>query len=207
MPLIRQCSELSIEYSTINLNYESKPEKALLAHYEALGYIGTYYEGTTILTILKALLLDKLAEYNSLDDRNSACTGYLESQLKMLKSKISEITPSILTIKKDKFLANFREIISKEFISLEYPDLSESFAAAMYDAINLDVYMSIANKISENPYGYRCGWPDLTIVKGEDVRFIEVKTSDKLHDSQIYTIPAMMEITPFSFSVCRLVKS
>ena len=36
----------------------------------------------------------------------------------------------------------------------------------------------------EKPYEYRAGWPDLTVV-GDSLRFVEVKTTDLLHESQI----------------------
>ena len=78
------------------------------------------------------------------------------------------------------------------------------FADAMYDAINSNIYISVAKKIAEDPYAYRNGWPDLTLVKGNKVLFVEVKTKDKLHDSQLVTIPVMRDIIPFVFKVCRI---
>lgn len=49
-------------------------------------------------------------------------------------------------------------------------------------------------------------WPDLTIVKGNEVKFIEVKTTDKLHKSQLVTIPTFRKIIPYDFSVCRVIR-
>jgi len=204
MPLAKQCSELSLEYETIRLSYNGKPESALLDYYKALGYIGISSEGIGILTVLKALMLDKLAQHNSFDDRADACTRYLEAQLTILKDKTDEIISSISSVSKKKYIRNFQEIICKPFITSEYPELSVEFADAMYDAINSNIYISVAKKIAEDPYAYRNGWPDLTLVKGNKVLFVEVKTKDKLHDSQLVTIPVMRDIIPFVFKICRI---
>lgn len=206
MSLVKQCEEISLELETIKLSYTGRPEPALLSYYKNLGYEGVSCEGMGILTVLKALMLDKLAEFNSFNEREDACTRYLEAQFTILKEKTDEIITDISSINKNRFISNFQEIISKPFISLEYPELSIEFASAAFDAINKKTFVKVAKKIVENPYLYRNGWPDLTLVKGEEVLFVEVKTSDKLHESQLITIPEMRNILPFKFSVSRVVK-
>ena len=206
MPLINQCSELSLNYEVINLPYDGNPEPALLGYFNSLGYIGVSCEGTGILTVLKALMLDKLAYYNTFNSREDACTRYLEAQLKIQKDNISEIISSISSVNKNKYISNFKEIISTSRVGFEYPEVTTEFASAMYDAIDLELFISIAKKISEDPYQYRNGWPDLTLVKGREVLFIEVKTKDRLHDSQLITIPVMRNIIPFEFSVKKVIR-
>jgi len=206
MPLAKQCSEISLEYETVRLSYEGRPEHALLAHYRSLGYVGISAEGIGVFTVLKALMLDKLAKYNSFNDRADACTRYLEAQLAILKDKAEQIIKSISSVSKARYVGNFHEIISYPFIASEYPELSMEFATAMYDAIGTDVYIAVAKKVAEDPYTYRNGWPDLTLVKKHEVLFIEVKTNDKLHESQLVTIPIMRDIMPFPFRVCRITK-
>jgi len=112
----------------------------------------------------------------------------------------------ILTIGQFEYISNFHEIISDPFIASEYPELSMEFAVAMYDAVNTDVYIAVAKKVAEDPYTYRNGWPDLTLIKKEEVLFIEVKTNDKLQESQLITIPTMRDIMSFPFRVCRITK-
>lgn len=206
MPLAKQCSEISLEYKIVKLAYEGRPEAALLAHYKSLGYIGISSEGIGMLTILKALMLDKLVQYNVFSDRNDACTRYLEAQLTILSEKSEEIISSISSISKDRFISNFQEIISKPFITYEHPELTVEFAILMYDALKENTYISIARKIAEAPYTYRNGWPDLTLIKANEIFFVEVKTNDKLHESQLITIPVMSSIIPFVFCVCRVIK-
>jgi len=206
MPLAKQCSEMSLEYETVKLPYEGKPEQALLAYYRSLDYIGISTEGIGILTVLKSLMLDKLAQYNSFNDRADACTRHIEAQLTILKDKAEEIIMSIPSVSKKRYINNFHEIISDPFIASEYPELSMEFAIAMYDAVNTDVYIAVARKVAEDPYTYRNGWPDLTLIKKDEVLFIEVKTDDKLHESQLITIPTMRDIMSFPFRVCRITK-
>ena len=62
--LEQQCKNLSMELYDIKLKYDGDPEPALLKHFESLGYVGSYVEGAAILTALKALMLNTLAENN-----------------------------------------------------------------------------------------------------------------------------------------------
>lgn len=206
MPLAKQCSELSLQYDTVALPYDGTPEAALLDHYNSLGYIGISSEGMGILTVLKALMLDKLAHYNPFRDRGDACTRYLEAQLAILEDNADELILSMSSVSKRRYVSNFEELLSKSSIASECPELSTEFALAMYDAIDIDLYIAIARKIAEDPYTYRAGWPDLTLVKGDDVLSIEVKTTDTLHDSQLLTIPVMRHILPFPFRVSRITR-
>jgi len=98
--LEKQCEELSLPLEEIQLSYEGQPEPALLKYYESLGYVGSYIEGYTFLTVLKALMLDKLVELNTFNDRNDACTRYLEAQLTIHKDKLNEIINSIYKLSK-----------------------------------------------------------------------------------------------------------
>lgn len=204
--LEKQCDELSLPLNEIRLDYDGKPEPALLKHFENLGYVGTFIEGYTLLTVLKALMLDKLAELNTFNDRNDTCTRYLEAQITIHKDKLREIIHSIRLTSRQKFLSNLKEILSQPFLKKEYPSLSFECCEALYDAIEVETFVTIAEKFSEDPYSYRSGWPDLLIVKGKEVRFIEVKTTDNLHKSQILTISTFRQILPFDFSVCRVSK-
>ena len=151
-------------------------------------------------------MLAKLAQYNTFDDRSDACARYLEAQFTILKDKTSELISSMRKTSKKDFLNNFREISEHPFIKSEYPSLSVAVADALFDAIHIDIFVKIAEKFAEDPYLYRNGWPDLTIVKGTEVQFIEVKTRDKLHESQLTTIPSMCALIPFPFSVVRVSK-
>lgn len=206
LSLESQCQMLSLPLDEIELSYSGKPEPALLQHFETQGYIGSSNEGITFHTVLKALMLDKLAEINTFNERADACTRYLEAQLTIHKDKLPEIIGSIENVGKQAFCFNLKEILQQPFIKNEYPSLSFECCEALFDAIDLDTFTKVAEKFSEDPYTYRSGWPDLTLVKGSEVRFVEVKTTDKLHKSQLVTIPVLRDCLPFDFSVYRVKK-
>lgn len=178
----------------------------MLRHYESLGYIGSFIEGYTFLTVLKALMLDKLADLNTFNDRNDACTRYLEAQLTIHKDKSDEIISFIKATSREKYISHLSEIFSQPFIQSEHPNLSFECCVALFDAIDKDLLAKVAKKFSEDPYTYRNGWPDLIIVKDKEVRFIEVKTTDKLHKNQLLTIPTFRKILPYEFSVCKVLR-
>lgn len=206
MSLEAQCAELSLPLEEIQLEYDGRPEPALLKHFENLGYVGSFIEGYTFLTVLKALMLDKLVELNTINDRHDACTRYLEAQFTIHRDKLDEIINSIRCTSKEKYLSNLRAICTQPFIQRKYPSLSFECCEALFNAIDKEIFIAAAKKFSEDPYSYRSGWPDLIIVKGCEVRFVEVKTTDKLHKSQLLTIPTFQKILPYDFSVCRIRK-
>jgi hypothetical protein len=206
MPLIKQCSELSIDYKEVSLQYSGKPEIALLSYYQSLGFIGISTEGAGILTILKALMLDELTKHNFLNSRTDACSRYLSAQFVINSDVIENIISSIPLTSRERFISNFDEIISESYIAYRNPELSLEFAIAIYDSLDINTFVSIARKLSEDPYNYSNGWPDLTLIKGTDILFIEVKVRDKLHESQIITIPEIQKIIPASFCICKLLR-
>lgn len=195
---------MNLPLEEIQLDYDGRPEPALLNYYEHLGYVGSFIEGYTLLTVLKALMLDKLADLNTFNDRNDACSRYLEAQLSIHKDKVNEIINSIKNTSETEYLRNLKEIFNQPFIKNEYPNLSFECCVALFNAIDRQLFVEVAKKFSEDPYTYRKGWPDLIIVKGREVKFIEVKTTDKLHKSQLITIPTFQKIMPYEFSVCRV---
>jgi hypothetical protein len=157
-------------------------------------------------------MLDELTKHH-FNGRNGARSAYLESQLSNDSDVVGRCIANIPLTSREKFISNFDEIISEPYFHeliysphdpYKYSELSLEFAIAIYDALDVDTFVSIAKKISEDPYKYRNGWPDLTLIKGSDVLFIEVKVRDKLHESQIITIPEIQKIIPASFCICKL---
>lgn len=55
----------------------------------------------------------------------------------------------------------------------------------LYSRLGAQGLASIAEVFVQNPYDYRAGWPDLTLAGEYGVRFVEVKTTDRFHESQV----------------------
>lgn len=205
LPLKKQCEALGIKFDSISLPCVKKPESTLMDTFKKQGSIGISCEGIGILTVLKALILDKLDEcklpYLS---RNDVCEVYLEGHLSNLTCTKESLAYTIQDISKPKFLSNFQEIIRQPYIQATYPQLNKNFASELFDKIEKRNFIALLYKLIEDPYQYRKGWPDITLITSGSVKFIEVKVNDKLHESQIITILEMKSIFPGLFSVCKL---
>ena len=79
--------------------------------------------------------------------------------------------------------------------------------SSLFAAIRAERLAQITAAIMENPYSYRAGWPDLTMVNGSDMLWVEIKTTDRLHMSQIMTIFRMKSLLPGNLRVVQLTKT
>ena len=206
MSLKTQCEDLGIELTEIALEYSGRPEDAALSYYEKMGYQGTIDEGYTFRTALKALILDELHEINTFNDRSDACVRYLEAQMKIHEDKTEHLISSSSKTRKRKFKSNMKEISKIPYIRQSHPDLSLEVATLIYQHFRPEILSKLLLAFSVDPYGYRSGWPDLTIGNKKQIELVEIKTTDKLHGSQLYTIPMLMSILPCKISVVRIVK-
>lgn len=203
MSLVKQCSKLSIEFNEIQAVYSGKPETAALNLFKKNGFIGTADEGYTFKTILKALILDELSAVNTFNDRSDACVRYLEAQLEIHKDKLDHFISSSSKTKKRRVISNLKEIAKQDYIK-SYHSFSAGLAIAVFKSVSRESLTLLLSKFSENPYSYRNGWPDLTLVRKREVRLVEIKTTDKLHASQLETIPMLQQILPCKVSVLRI---
>jgi hypothetical protein len=204
IPLDHQCEFLKLKLSERIVITLANPELQTFYWYKENHYNGAYCEGGALLTIIKALALDKLTELNLFNSRKDACTRFLEAQLTILKDHKFEILESIYEISEDQFLDNFSEILEFRLIQDVYPGLTTQFAEHFFQAMDRKIIVSITNKFFESPYAFRKGWPDLTLVKNNEIKFVEVKTNDRLHQSQINILTEFREIIPASFEVVKL---
>jgi len=120
--------------------------------------------------------------------------------------KLEIIFRQIQQTTKAKYLASFSEIISHNLIREWYPGLSLAFADALFDAVPKAHFEQLARWVSKDP-NHRNGWPDLTLVKNGRLKFVEVKTTDRLHHSQLVTIPALVREIGADVSVLELVST
>ena len=73
-----------------------------------------------------------------------------------------------------------------------YVGLTLSFVLSLYEALGNKVLANIAKMFFMDLAAFGSGWPDITAIdRNNNVKLFEVKTTDKLHRSQIITILAM----------------
>jgi len=215
--LARQCKELGINLQTIQLNYTGRPEDAVLRYFEQQGYIGVNVEGGFLVAVIKALTLNTLAKYNTFNSREDACLRYWHAQMTIFREKHQyswapqkpewpivreELINEMKNCDRSTFLSQFSEIAATGDPRYDIPlDL----ATPLYDLIDPAVLFSLGTGFIDDVY-HDYGWPDLTLAKQGELRFVEVKTTDKLHSGQIDTIPLLDKLPLLHSNVVKVVK-
>jgi hypothetical protein len=170
----------------------AKPEPAAFAYFKSLGFDGTYCEGTGPLMLMKCACLDYLFEVNTFKSREDACMRYFEAQCKIHEDKSTRIVEEITSATEATIRQNFREVSQVPRYSTLYPAISEDGLIAIWYALTPAGLARLAQAFTVAPYDRRAGWPDLTIANGAEVRFVEIKTTDRFHASQKQTIEEML---------------
>jgi hypothetical protein len=205
VPLAEQCTLLGVPLEdTPNPDTSLPPEIALWTRFTEFGYTGSYCEGGAILILLRAAALDLLARLNTFGSRSDASTRFTEAQFSIQAAHSKEVVSTIRSAEIGQVRKNFSEIYSSSFVRDSYPSLTEDGIVALFEAIGGHRLARIAEALFEDPYEYRNGWPDLTMVKEHAVMWVEVKTTDKLHMSQIVTFQRMVPILPGTVKVVHL---
>lgn len=80
------------------------------------------------------------------------------------------------------------DLLYSLYLKETYPGLSADILIDIYDAIGNDLLVKLArNEILRGNASF-IGWPDLTLVKDGEIQWVEIKTTDRLHNSQICMI-------------------
>ena len=217
MPLSRQCETLGIPFDAVAMERaqrqwfvfgtaHKRPEDAALARFQEQGWNGTACEGSAVLMLMKAACLDYLAKVNTFGNREDACMRFFEAQCIIHRKQSTAIIGEIERAGKATVQANLAEIMSQPRYSTIYPAIDAEALIAIWQAITPTQLASLASRIFDDP-GYRAGWPDLTLARGNEVMFVEVKTTDKLHASQRDVILEILKPMGANVRVLRLKQS
>ena len=146
---------------------------------------GSACEGDSVKTLMKAASFEVLARHNLFGDRVDAARRYFEAQCATLVDRRAEIIGEIRSSTPTDIANALEEILAVSDQGASKVPLSAAFIMDLYDILGADRLADIAEIFFKRPYDYRAGWPDLTLVSRFGVRFVEVKTTDLFHDSQI----------------------
>ncbi|MCY4613784.1 MAG: VRR-NUC domain-containing protein [Nitrospira sp.] len=203
--LPRQCAHLGIGHERLEgLEFNGDPEKTVWKYFSENGYSGSYCEGGALLLLIRAAALETLERLNPFKSRQDACLRFTEAQLKIHENHISEIADAVEHADADMIVRGFGEIYRSLMIQEHYPGLTEEAMVALFNAIGSARLRQFTEAIAEDPYQYRSGWPDLTLTNGQQFLWAEVKTTDKLHMSQITTIHRMKPLMQGTIQVVHL---
>lgn len=173
-------------------------EEAVLSHFRKDGWRGYSREGALLLNLIKAM------SFKSLAPRNRAT--YVEALYAQNVSfpedrfDIPALLAQVLAADQQTVENNFELMASRETFAIQYEGFTTSCSTSVLDVFpGLERWMvlellavagnellhRIASKFAQAPYDYRRGWPDITMWRGSELRFVEVKgPGDRLHDSQ-----------------------
>lgn len=209
-----QCAQLGIPLEVIELKrLEGKwvvagemfkrPEDAALAHFELMGSRGLACEGKALLLLMKASCLDTLAKVNQFGMRADASISSFEGQAFVHRDHAPKILGDIETASEELIRRNLSEIFAQPNYLQLYPAMDTEALLAIWQSLTPGLLKTFAEHIFVE-HGYRAGWPDLTIVDKQRVRFVEVKTSDKMHASQRQVILDILKPNDVEVSVLQL---
>lgn len=218
IPLREQCESLGIPFVQLPMQRSQnswifggrtflKPEPAAYAHFEAHGFLGTFCESAAPLMLMKCASLNFLANVNIFNDRTDACLRYFEAQCAIHQAKSELIIDAIRSATADMVRRHFAEIQSQPLYSTLYPEMSSDGLLSIWNALGSSGWAKVAESFLKDPYKFRAGWPDLAISDGNNIRLIEIKTTDKLHSSQKTTISGLLLPLGISVSVTQLIKN
>jgi hypothetical protein len=218
MPLDEQCLELGLPLKKVEVETFHAPERQALDLAKNEGWIGTSYEGTTILTLLKAVLFPtlvcmlrrQLPLWNEEEIESLAARGYFEGfASRLTSSEARMLAEGVFCATEETIRLGFDHCKSASLeLAIATPDLTPELILSLYKALGANTVCELVRLIQADPYKYRKGWPDLTLIRDGVVAFAEIKTTDRLHESQIETIPYVSSVLGKSrFSVWRLVKA
>ncbi len=218
--LSKQCDHLDLSITDISLGYEGKPELAAMEFLRNENRKICYCEGGAFKLTLYCLCFDRfyrlfqglwggMASARSFTYMATGIMSYdflLEEHpdvhLQMIED-ISRTTESEMLRAFDT-LKSWQP--SDEWAFLDWVGVDREMVQSTFRAVGRDRLVSFAKTFVTDPYAFINGWPDLTCIDGSDIRLIEVKTTDKLHISQLITIPTIVKEADLRVEVMRLRK-
>lgn len=175
-------------------------EDAVLGYYEIDGWRGYSKEGGLLLTLIKAMSFQEIPHQYRVVFVES-----LYHHRSTYGFELEKFFHNIANAKEEQIKKNFRVMTGKtaKWSILEYfPKLEEWMLLELYRAMGNARILDIARKFSEDPYEYRKGWPDLTIWKNGQTKFLEVKApGDSLQKSQRVIIDEFIKPLHLEFAL------
>lgn len=173
-------------------------EEAVLSHYKMNGWRGYSGEGGLLLNLIKAMSFKEVGYRNRatyIEALYAQNVAFEEDRFASATLLQQVLVSDTATVEK-----NFEVMASREITVERYAGIGSSESTSMLDFFpGLERWMfvdllatagntllhKIASKFAENPYEYRRGWPDITMWREGELRFVEVKgPGDRLSESQ-----------------------
>ncbi len=180
LPAIRHAKQDWSLGDAMGLHPEEVVELSLVAE----GKQCCWCEGKSVSVLLQAATLPVLARLNIFGDREDAVKRAFEAQLTLLAKHQEEIIACCAEASHQALDSNINGICSNTLVQEFYPNLRAPFVRLLAQVVSPELRVALLQTFFSKPYEYRSGWPDLTVVDGAHLSFVEVKTTEKFHESQ-----------------------
>lgn len=199
--LERQCSEhgFILRYIDIPWNsqtrlyapvegiYYKRPEDAVMYILSQSGFKGTTYELHPVMMLMQsacAALLKSCSKNFLLEDWQDRTFSVQITQYQLEKRIVLDI---IRNASFEYIMSNVRNILKSSNINKWFPTLVYDDIQVILEGLGKHRLELLASMLFSDPTRNGIGWPDIISFRDNDDLFIEVKTTDALLDSQIYT--------------------
>lgn len=212
--LRRQCEVLGLPLETVTLAWDGRPELAALAHLQhPKARLRACYAEGGLLVILYCVILEevrtRLARHSDhvAYDMYAGIMSYarlLEWYPDLPQALVGAVAKSTERL----FLRNFDRLKAwqspQDWALRDWKGLDRGMALAIYRSVPTGTFLSLAKTFFSEPFAYTAGWPDLICVDEQGLWFTEVKTTDRIHRSQVVTIPMITDQLKLPVRVLRL---
>ncbi len=217
--LKQQCSALGINYIRNVLESQTNIEETVLSYYQEQEWDGFFSEGRVLFELLQGFVFDPVSQFakevfekkgkQEYEILGSTIFTYYETEIRnTIISNIHNYNSKALSDN----LHKLRKLKNKVSFDLGYGIISFGSESPHKSIFPIDKMISLFNNIERSSlekiallcldgFVSATGWPDLIIFKNGSFKLIEVKKSDKLILSQIFTLETLVkkgvEITIF----------
>ncbi len=191
-------------------------ERAVLHYFEADGWVGYWGEGGLLLNLIKAMsfpalharhkmsYIEALYAQNVAFEEDRFSRDWLLNNLRNASRKQVVRNVGLMLSDRD---GRWPWSPRCESINDYFPGLEHWMFTGLLDSLGQEMIYSIASIFAGDPYEYRKGWPDVTMWRGNDVRFFEVKApGDRLHKSQKTILERFMKPLNLNFALVDVQK-
>ncbi|HEV2562033.1 MAG TPA: VRR-NUC domain-containing protein [Rhizomicrobium sp.] len=178
-------------------------ERTILTIYEREGWNGHDGEGGLILSLIKAASFATLPKklHSVFIESLYYHRRYHDERGYECRVDPADMLESVRTTTAHQIAANFAVMAVSEYSTpLFFQTVTKEKVLGLFDALGVERLHSIATIFAEAPYELRAGWPDLTLWRGHEVAFWEVKApGDSMHASQKRLIAKILK--PLGYEV------
>jgi len=174
-------------------------ELAALDHYKADGWNGAAAEGGLMLTLIKAASFDPLPPRHAdtfIEALYAQNVSFPEDRFD--RGRLLESTGRATRQQIERNWAIIAATAGET--PAFYPAVRRDHVLGLFECLGAARLREIATLFAEAPYDLRAGWPDLTLWREDEIRFVEVKApGDSMHASQARLISTIL--VPLGFRV------